>query len=239
MRASPYGFEPFDCLRCTWRSEGFFCNFDLATLQAMDALVFTNIYPQGALLYSEGESARGVFMVCHGSAKLSISSGNGKTLIVRIVQQGELLGLSSVLSGNAHMVTAETLEPSQVNFIRREGFLHFIQQHHDACASVTRQLSNECQASADHIRALELSHSAAEKLANVILNWCAEQGRETEDGTRVQLLMTHEDISQLIGTSRETVTRLLKGFREKEILSIKGSTLTVHKKAALEALVLL
>jgi CRP/FNR family transcriptional regulator len=65
----------------------------------------------------------------------------------------------------------------------------------------------------------------------------AENGREADNGTRLQLLMTHEDISQLIGTSRETVTRLLKEFRQKKILSIKGSSLTVHDRAALEALV--
>ena len=67
----------------------------------------------------------------------------------------------------------------------------------------------------------------------------AAKGREGPDGIRVQLLMTHEDISQLIGTSRETVTRLFKEFRDKKIMSIRGSAMTIHNRAALEALVLL
>src|SRR6185369_198276 len=99
------------------------------------------------------------------------------------------------------------------------------------------QLAQVVELGADHIRSLVLSHSAAEKLAHLLLEWMAENGKDVDNGTRIQLLMTHEDISQLIGTSRETVTRLLKEFREKRILSIKGASLTVHDRAALEALV--
>lgn len=240
MRAVPYGFDLFEsCMTCTWRGERFFCNLTAESLKALDAIAYTNVYPQGAVLFSEGQTPRGVFLLCRGSAKLSISSGDGKTLITGIAEQGEVLGLSSALSGNASKTTAETLEPSQVNFVRRDDFLRFVDQHHDACANVAKQLTHVCELGADAIRTLGLSHSAAEKLAHLMLTWCDEHGKPAESGTRVQLLMTHEDISQLIGTSRETVTRLLKEFRSKNIVSIKGSTLTVHNRAALEALVFL
>jgi CRP/FNR family cyclic AMP-dependent transcriptional regulator len=240
MRTPPYGFEFFEnCTTCKWRTDGFFCSLPEGALVAFDTIAFTNVYPEGAVLYSEGQPPRGVFILCRGSVKLSISSGDGKTLITRIAQHGEILGLSSVLTGNAYKASAETLEPSQVNFIKREDFLRFIHEYTQACANSSRQLSLECEADADHIRALGLSHSAAEKLAHLLLSWSAETGKASDAGTRVQMLMTHEDISQLIGTSRETVTRLLKEFREKNIISIKGSSLTIHNKPALEALVLL
>lgn len=240
MRTPPYGFELFEsCVSCKWRKEGYFCNLHDAALHAFDTIAFTNVYPEGAVLYSEGQAPRGVFLICRGSVKLSISSGDGKTLITRIAQHGEVLGLSSVLTGNPYKATAETLEPSQVNFLKHDDFVKFMREFPDAAMNASRQLSQECEIEADHIRALGLSHSAAEKLANLLLSWAVEHGKDTDGGTRVQLLMTHEDISQLIGTSRETVTRLLKEFREKHIISIKGSTLTIHNKSALEALVLL
>jgi len=198
LRSPPYGFDLFDdCGTCRWRNAGFFCDLDAGTLEVLEGLAFTNVYPDGAILFSEGQPARGVFLMCHGSAKMSISSGDGKTLITRITGPGELLGLTSALTGHPYKSTAETIEPSQVNFI-----------------------------------------PAGEKLANLILSWCAEHGKPGEGGIRVQMLMTHEDISQLIGTSRETVTRLLKEFREKKLISIKGATMTVHRRAALESLVL-
>ena len=240
LRSPPYGFELFDdCVACKWRTEEFFCNLETDTLKALESIAFTNVYPDGAVLFAEGQPARGVFLMCHGSAKLSISSGDGKTLITKITEPGELLGLCSALSGHPYKSTAETIEPSQVNFVRREDLLRFIHEHHSACGNVARQLTNDIETDEEHIRAIGLSHSAGEKLANLILQWCAEHGKPGESGIRVQMLMTHEDISQLIGTSRETVTRLLKEFREKKLISIKGATLTVHNRAALESLVLL
>lgn len=239
MRTPSYGFELFDhCAGCSWRSEGFFCNFEPETLHGFEAITFTNVYPEGAVLFSEGQAPRGIFMICHGRAKLSISSGEGKTLITKITEPGEVLGLASSLSGNAYKTTAETLEPSQVNFVRREDLVRFVAAHHEACGNVARQLTRECEAEADHIRAIELSHSAAEKLAGLILSWCAEHGKAVEGGTRVQMLMTHEDMSQLIGTSRETVTRILRDFRDKKLISIHGSALVVHNRTALESLVM-
>jgi CRP/FNR family transcriptional regulator len=180
-----------------------------------------------------------VFLLCRGSVKLSISAGDGKTVISHIATAGEVLGLSSSVTGNPYKTTAETLEPSQINFVRREDFIRLLARSASSCANAVHQLSHECEVNMDHIRALGLSHSAAEKLANVLLRWCDEQGKPSENGTRVQLLMTHEDISQLIGTSRETVTRLLKDFRDRKILSVRGSTLIIHDKAALQEMVLL
>jgi CRP/FNR family cyclic AMP-dependent transcriptional regulator len=240
LRSPPYGFELFDdCAVCKWRNEHFFCNLDPETLKVFEGIVFTNVYPDGAVLFAEGQQSRGVFLMCHGTAKLSISSADGKTLITKITEPGELLGLSSALSGHPYKVTAETIEPSQVNFVRREDLLRFIQDHHSACGNVARQLTRDCEADGDHLRAIGLSHSAGEKLAGLILSWCDEHGKPSDSGIRVQMLMTHEDISQLIGTSRETVTRLLKEFREKNLVSIKGATMTVHNRGALESLVLL
>lgn len=239
MRSPHYGFELFDdCLTCTWRTERFFCNIEPSVRLAFDAITFTNVYPDGAVLFSEGQVPRGVYLLCHGRAKLSISSTEGRTLITKIAEAGEVLGLSSALSGNPYKTEAETIEPSQIKFVRRDDLLRFIGEHREASASVVTQLARECEAGTDHIRAIELSHSAAGKLANLILSWCVAQGKGSEP-CRCQMLMTHEDLSQLIGTSRETVTRLLKEFRDRKLITLKGSTLTVLNRAALEALVVL
>jgi CRP/FNR family transcriptional regulator len=232
-----YGFDLFEnCLACSWRGEGFFCQLPPEALQTFDALTFTNIYPKGAILFSEGEPPRGIFQLCHGSVKLSMSSEDGKTLITRIAEQGEPLGLSGAISGSPSRVTAETLVPSQINFIRREDFLRFLNTCPPASVNALRQLAMECEAGADRVKAMELSQSAAGKLAGLLLTWCAERGRTTEGGIRMQVLMTHDDISHLINTSRETVTRLLRDFREERVISVKGSNLIIHDKVRLEAL---
>lgn len=239
MRGIPrYGFDLFEnCLACTWSNAGFFCELPAAARQAFDALTFTNIYPKGAILFSEGETPRGVYQLCHGSVKLSITSEDGKTLITRIVEHGEALGLSATLSGNPSKVTAETLAPSQVNFVRRDDFLRFLNTSTEASTNALRQLAAECEASTARVIAIELSRSAVGKLASLLLSWCAERGMSTDGGIRMQVLMTHDDISHLINTSRETVTRLLRDLRDENVISVKGSNFTIHDKPRLEALV--
>lgn len=238
MRRSPYGFELFEsCASCLWRTADFLCDVEGEALAAFDRLAFTNIAPQHSILFSEGESPRGVYFVCHGSVKVSIASGDGKTLIIHVAHPGEPLGLSSVVTGHEYRVTAETLEPTQVKFIKREDFLRLAAQVPQICRNTCQHLALEAENENSQIRSIGLSHSAAEKLAHLLLTWAGESGRPAEGGTRIQVLMTHHDISQLIGTSRETVTRLLKEFRTRKLISIKGSTLTIHNHPALEALV--
>lgn len=235
-----YGIEMCnDCSSCAWRTDSFFCQFDPDILKAFDSVTFTNVYPEDAVLYAEGETPLGLYVLCTGSVKLSISSGSGKTLITRLVQPGETLGLSSVLSGNVYKSTAETVRPSQLKFVKREDFLRFVGEYRDVQFNIARQLIEECESDANQIRALGLANSAAERLAQLLLAWCEEAGRPSESGMRIPVTMTHEDISQLIGTSRETVTRLLKSFREKKILTMRRSSMTVHRKGDLEDLILL
>lgn len=236
--APPYGFEILEnCLTCKWRTDQFFCSLSSDALKAFDSITFTTVYPAGSILYTEGQAPRGVFMLCNGRAKLSVTSSEGKRLITRVAEPGEVLGISCVISGKSYKSTAETLEPSQINFVKRDDFLRFLQNFGEACLHAAEQLSEECLVANDHVRSLGLSHSAAEKLAHLLLEWCDEAGNTTESGTRVKLMMTHEEISQMIGTSRETVTRLLGELKDQKVLSIKGSTLLIHDKSALEALV--
>ncbi|HLJ75244.1 MAG TPA: Crp/Fnr family transcriptional regulator [Thermoanaerobaculia bacterium] len=240
LRGSPYGFECVEsCLKCNWHNHSFFCDLDPTALGTFDKVAFINVYPADAVLFSEGLTQRGVFLVCHGSVKLSVSSNDGETLITHTAKEGELLGLSTVFSGRPYISTAETLEPTQVNFIRADHFRKFVGEYGSASFKAAEQLARESESDNHYIRALGLSHSAAEKLSHLLLSIDAEHGHATENGSRVQFLMTHEDVSQVIGTSRETVTRLLTEFRDKGLITIHGSSLTITNRPALEALVLL
>lgn len=237
---SRYGIEVCNhCDACKWRNDSFFCQFEPDVLAAFDKITFTNVYPDGTIIYGEGESPAGLYILCTGEVKLSISSGSGKTLIKRIVSPGETLGLSSVLSGNKYKATAETVTPCQVKFVKRDEFTRFVAEHRDVQFNIARQLIEECESDANQIRALGLANSAAERLAQLLLTWCDEDGRPSESGMRIPVAMTHEDIAQMIGTSRETVTRLLKSFKEKKILSVRRSSMTLHKKGELEDLILM
>ena len=231
---SPYGLELVEnCRNCSLRSDGSFCNLSSAPLKALEAIKYTTAYPVGAVLFMEGQAPRGVLVLCKGRVKLSMTSTEGKTLILRIIKPGEVLGLHAVVSGTPYQATAETLEPCQVAFVKREDFLRFLREHGEASIHAAQQLSGSYQVACEQIRSLGLSHSAPEKLAKFLLDWSA-RGGETKPGTHVKLTLTHEEIGQLIGTSRETVTRTLGEFKSRQVAALNGSTLVIQNKAALE-----
>ena len=118
--------------------------------------------------------------------------------------------------------TAETVDPCQVNFVKRDDFLRYLRENSEACLRVTEQLSEKYNNACREIRSMALSHSAAEKLARLLLNWCASDGEATKAEPCVRMTLTHEEIAQMIGTSRETVTRLFTDLKKRQILLSKA-----------------
>jgi CRP/FNR family cyclic AMP-dependent transcriptional regulator len=235
---SPYNLDIHNsCVDCTVRADRLFCDMSAASVAAMDGIKFTGVYPKGSLLFVEGEQPRGVFILCSGRAKLTTSSSEGKTLIVRIADAGEVLGASATILGKPYEVSAETLEPSQLNFIKRDDFLRFLTTNAEACMHTAQQLSEKYHSAQREIRSLGLAQTTGEKLARIMLDWCEKDSEATTRGTRLKVLLTHEEIAQMIGTTRETVTRLLSDLKRRKIIEVNGSTVLVLRKDELQNMV--
>lgn len=233
----PYGFDIHEnCQTCKSRVDGFFCQLSSAALADFNALKSQAIYPAGAILFMEKQDPRGVFVLCGGQVKLSISSSGGKTLILRIAKPGEILGLMATMTGRPYEVTAETLHPCQVSFIRREDFLRFVSKYPEAAQGVMRQLSTLYRGACEQLRTVGLSSSAPEKLARLLLDWAATESKETKQNLPIKVPLTHEEIAEFIGTTRETVTRTLSEFKSMQLISQKGSTVTICDRLALESI---
>jgi CRP/FNR family transcriptional regulator, cyclic AMP receptor protein len=112
-------------------------------LEALDAITSSATYPKGATLFIEGQDPRGVFILCNGRVKLFGDAAAGKSVIFRIAESGEIVGLPSTLSEKPYEVTAEALEPTQANFIQRDKFLAFLSEHGDATLKVAEMLKRQ------------------------------------------------------------------------------------------------
>jgi len=230
----PYGFEANeDCAKYKANGTEFFSQLSSNALKDLNAAKFSSVYPKDAMIFMEKQAARGVFILCEGEMKLSISSGEGKTLILRIAKPGEILGLTSVLSGTPYEVTAEALRPCQVAFVRRDEFLRLLAQHPEMNQLILRQMGAQYQIACEQIRNLGLSSSVPEKLAKLLLDWSASSAN-SKTGSRTTLPLTHEEIAEFIGTTRESVTRALSDFKSRQLIILRGSTLTIPNREALE-----
>jgi CRP/FNR family transcriptional regulator len=236
MRA-PYGLNILDnCVTCPVRGEHLFCNLSLQAGQRLNEIKSTAVYPKGAMLFIEGQQPRGVFVLCTGKVKLSTTSRDGKTIITKISDSGDVLGLNAVVSNRPYEVTAEMMEPGQANFIPRDSLLHMLKDHPEVAMRVAQQLSRNYYTAYEEIRTLGLAASPSEKFAKLLLAWSSKSA--ADDGSaQVKLTLTHEEVAEMIGTTRETVSRLFSEFKKKQLMQLKGATLVIRSRMALEKIV--
>lgn len=221
------------CRKCAFRHNEFFCQFDAAALKDFDALTTLAGYPADALLFMENEPSRGVFVLCHGQIKLSMCSRDGKTLILRIAKPGEALGLAAAISGAPYEVTAETLRPSQIGFVRRDDFLKFIRRHPDVYPRIARHVTSSYEGACDRLRVMGLA-SIHQKLARILLDWSEKLGEDNKSGLRITVALTHGEIGELIGSTRESVTRVLSDFKRSRLITVHGTAVTIHDRKRME-----
>jgi CRP/FNR family transcriptional regulator, cyclic AMP receptor protein len=213
-----------------------FCDLSQAVADIVEHEVLTTSYPTGAVLFAEGQSPRGVFLVRRGRVKLSICGSDGRTLILRIVEAGSPLGIAAVVSGRQYEATAETQEPCEISFLRHSDLLRLMRLHGELALWVTQHISRDYASTCREIRDLMLSDSASEKLARLMVGWL-DQNAQSRNPTQVKLALTHEEIGQMIGSSRETVSRLFAGFKKQHLIQQSGSTLVIPNRVALESLI--
>jgi CRP/FNR family transcriptional regulator len=118
--------------------------------------------------------------------------------------------------------------------VKRDDFLRFLKEHGVACMHAAKQVSHECQQAYRQIRSFTMN-SAPERMARLMLDWsCDNSGTVTTHGIKVPL--THDEIGQIIGMSRVTVTHTLANFRQQRIAKIHGSTLVIQNMFAIQKL---
>jgi CRP/FNR family transcriptional regulator, cyclic AMP receptor protein len=218
----PYDFELSEsCGTCKFRRNGFFCQLSTGELMDFDAIKHVSGYPADAILFSEQQRSRGIHLLCEGQVKLSFSSSEGKTLILRIARPGEVLGLSSALSGNPYEVTAVTLRPCQIAFVSSADFQQFLRKHSAVFQRVASHLSSQYKVACDQLCAVGLGVSVFERLAKFLLNWPVE-GEGPGNGAWSTLPLSHEEIAACVGVTRETVSRTLREFRDRGLIERNG-----------------
>ena len=233
---APYGLRILDnCVSCPVKKARPFCNLPLPAAQRLNEIKSTAVYSKGTMLFLEGQHPRGVFVLCMGRAKLSTSSREGKTIITKIAEAGDLLGLNAMISNVPYEVTAEMMEPGQANFIPREPLILMMREFPDVALRIAQQLNRNYFTAHEEIRTLGLATSS-ERFAKLLLQWSIKTTQDN-GSSQIRLTLTQEEIAEVIGTTRETVARLFANFKKKQLLQVQGETLVIHSRFALEQMV--
>jgi CRP/FNR family cyclic AMP-dependent transcriptional regulator len=233
MQTPPASADQPNCR--THRAGGFLHKLSPAALADLTSIRNPTSYDVGDILLSEKQQATSVFIIREGMVRLSMNSADGKRLSMRVARAGEVLGLTSALFGTRCEATAETLSSATIIQLSAAELLEFLRRHPEVYKLVTEEVSLQYTMACDQLRTVGLSSSAPEKLARLLLD-LSENGQSTEQGTRFRFLLTHEQIGEFIGASRETVTRTLGSFKLRRLVALSGSTVTIHNRSALQKL---
>jgi CRP/FNR family transcriptional regulator, cyclic AMP receptor protein len=225
---------PDECVNCKLRQQGDFCQLPPRLLSVLNEMGRITLYPAGATLMREGQIPQGIFIICSGRAKLSVENREGKVVILKIAGDRQVLGLSALISGRPAPVTVTTVDFCQIKYVEHADFLRLLECDSRLALACATMLAHEILESFDDLHELLLARSSTEKLARLLLSWVADEPHNRD--LRIAAEFTHEEIAQMIGSSRETVTRLLSDMRRKELIRIEGATLVIPNRVALQAI---
>lgn len=206
----------------------------LREVQAPNASNLTSLHVRGEVLFGEGETVRGVYILRMGRATVSISSSEGRVVILRIARAGDVLGLSSVLRSSSYNATVKTIEPCRTQFVSRAHLMEIVAKSPSGASAVSQILSRELTELTDRAKSLLLPRTANARLAKFFLEWSENFEVDELNLVKIDKDLTHEQIAQMICSSRETVTRLLASLTRRGIIRITSNSILICDRLALE-----
>jgi len=188
--------------------------------------------PAATVLIGEEQAFQNVLFLLDGKVNISMNSSDGRRFLLGVAGAGDILGITSAVSGASSEICAEARYPCRIASLRRQDFLDFLLRHPIACHNVARELSLHYARACARLRMLGLASSTSSRLAGLLLDWCCS-GRQTNRGTQIHCDLTHQEIGECIGASRETVTRSLNDFKNQGLIELRGTIMNIPSCRAL------
>ena len=198
----------------------------------LDRIQQRSVFDDGNVIFTKGDQPEGVYCVCSGRVKLSIYSSDGRAVIVGIATAGDIIGVKALLSEKSHILTAETLEMTQLRFIKRDDFLNLLRRNGDVGLRLAQKLSNELYGAYQEIGDVTLKQSY-QRLAELLLRLCQTHGNPTPKGVKLKMNLNQEELAEMIGTSRRTLTRALTKLKSLGLIECQHLSIIVLDMIAL------
>lgn len=223
------------CRDCDLDRQYPFCPLPEPLRPALDAIKTSVAYVTGQRIFDEADVCRSIFILCEGSVKLVTASAEGKVLLLRFAGAGETLGIAEALLGTRYECTAIAAKPSVLGVIPSETFLRFVRSYPETRVRLTQALSEQYKTAQEETRFLAFGETSAARLARLLLNWSAQRG-EAGRGARIPSRLTHMELAESIGSTRETVTRILGDLKHRGIVERTRDGILIRNEEELSRL---
>lgn len=227
------GMEEHRCENCIVRKFNALRAMSKEELKAVSDAKITKSLKKGDPLFEEGEKLNGVFCVRAGVSKLSKLSSNGKDQIVKLATKGEVIGQRSVVAEETSNLSAKAVSDMEVCFIPKEAIVSTLHKNPDFTFEVLRHMAHDLR-EADDVIVNMSQKTVKQRIAEALLYLKTNFGEDSEGF--LALVLSREDIANVVGTATESCIRILSEFRSKGYIETSGKRMAISDERKLRDL---
>ncbi|MCX7875813.1 MAG: Crp/Fnr family transcriptional regulator [Melioribacteraceae bacterium] len=204
-----------------------FSELNKETLEKIEKVGLRKTYNKGETILLEDETGTALFIIIKGKVKVSRTSNDGKEVIFSILNENDFFGEMAILDGQKRSATVSALEPSEVFIIQRNDFIDLLYSHPEISIALLQELTTRLRNADMKIKSLSLK-DAEGKVATVILQIADDIGKIKHGKVEIEKLPLQQDLANMAGTSRETISRTLHSFAKKGLIEMDGNKLIIN-----------
>jgi CRP-like cAMP-binding protein len=220
------------CVFCQSKGSSLFSDLNESELEVLSEHKSCVTYKKGQTLFYEGTRPMGVFCINNGKVKVYKMGSNGKEQILFIAKPGDFLGYRSLLSEEFYGASATVIEPAALCFIPKSDFLKILNSNPSFFGRLMKAVCHDLGVMEDKLAQLA-QKSVRERLATTILMLKETYGMEGEGSDTIDIVLSREDLANIVGTATETVIRLLSEFKADKMIALEGKKIKVLDAAKL------
>lgn len=195
-------------------------------LREIVKLAARQVYKKDNMILIEEEIGSTMFIILDGRVKISRISDDGREVILSILSEGDFFGEMSILDGQNRSANVVTLDDSKIMVIRREDFLQMLHDYPQIAINLLKELAQRLRRSDAQIKSLSLQNATG-KVASTLLRIADDSGKIHLGQVEIPRLPPQQDLANMAGTSRETISRVLKALAKQGYLKKEGSRLII------------
>jgi len=190
-------------------------------------------YKKNMIVFMEGEPGEALYFVISGKVKISKTTDDGREQILHILQHGDVFAEVVLIDGGPYPASSEVIEAGQIGMLLNNDVENLIRSNPEIALKLLRLMSKRLRMAQRQVRDLALKDTYG-RLAAMLLMLGKEHGEETTDGIKIDLPLSRQELANLIGTTRETVTRILGDFKKYRCLDLDKQAIIIIDKEKLK-----
>lgn len=212
----------------------YFDGIERPILEQLASVSIIHRYRKNQVLFVEGDVSRALYFILSGRVKVYRLSRDGRERIVNMLGQGELMAAVPFCDGGGYPASAEIVDDAKIALLRWEDFQCIARENPDVLFAMLKLMAKRVRQAQADIHGLALK-SATARLARRLLELAEAYGEATDVGVEIDLKLKREELGALIGTSRETTTRVLRQFEQERVIQLDGCKVTIVKPFVLQS----